>query len=221
MNKLLYILVASVSLLFPGIAKADIEIVQKVVTTLERVSDESSVVLQKYNAAKEEVINTYEGTISSRSKFKDKLAKLKEKRNAKKLLKSKVNPNVADVNNLEKTEKAIEDNYMVQLGQGNETAKSQEQDVRMKLIITENVAQQYAKAFTTRTNIAIEDEPDIDRSDTQEIINATKAKADSISRRYISIWDLDNAYIEFFVTDLSKEFSGGDEDDSSEKGGAK
>ncbi|MDR1693585.1 MAG: hypothetical protein LBR70_00105 [Lactobacillaceae bacterium] len=219
MKKHIYILAAFGFLFFSNAAKADIEFIQKTVTVLERIQDESSVVMQKFNAAKDKLINTYEGLSEDRAGFKDKFLKPFMGNKNKKQNKKKVNSDIANVNNLEKTQEDIDQNLIARVGEGDETAKNQEHELKMKVVLAESVAQLYAKALTTRTLLTQEIEDESERENTQQIIEATTARADSITRRYISIWDLENSYIEYFIIDISKEYSGGEDNVTETKQG--
>lgn len=222
MKKLLYILMVSTAVFFPLKAKADMEIVQKVITKIEVVEDKSSVFLQKYAAAKEEIQSIREGPNKLRGNFGGVVKDFASRLGIKKKLPSAVNQEFSNVNDQATTEDDFKENVLLQVGKGNETAASQEFDRVMKLITAENVAILYAKAFTTRTNLYKEEIPELDRTNTQEIIRATTAMEDSITRRYNSIWDLDAVYLEFYASDISREFNGGEAEDTlADKGGSK
>lgn len=219
MKKLLYILTLSALFLFPNFAKADFELAQGVLTNVQGVANKVNTASQEIATARDDFNSMLEGPNKFRNNYtgivKDFTSKLGID-TAKRLM-SAVNPEISNVNNNEETQKNIKNDMLLKIGQGEETSKSQQHDIMMKLINGENSAILYAKSLTTRTNLAMEEPPVFERGNTQEIIRSTTAMTDSIARRYNSIWDLEAAYMEYFASDLSKEFNfGGEEEEKDE-----
>lgn len=223
MKKKLCILSLLLTLFFPAPAKADKELIQKVLTVVKRVQDESSLVLQKYNAAMEEVTSTYEGIQSERAAIQGKVQSIKSKvdaatdqvesvnsvsdlKNLKQTQKT-ISAAITDVKDLDSTRKDIQKDLIAKVGKGNDTANDQDQELKMKTVLGDMVADLYSTALTTRTSIAEEKDEAPEMSTTQSIIMLTTAKSDSIAKRYSSIWNLDTLYFQYYVTDLTKEFS--------------
>lgn len=212
MKKFLYIFILFAYLLYPAPARADIEILQKVLTVLKRIQDQTGVVLQKYKSAKEQVISTYQGVQSARNKFTTQINQLKDIKDVKTFLQTKILPGIKDINNLEKTMADLEKQYLFKLGEGKEIAGSKFQEMKMKAILAENVASMYSKALTMRTTFEDEPKDTLSRSNTQDIIRSTSIKANKIAERYSKIRELDAAYLEFNTAASSREHLSGDEE---------
>ncbi len=87
---------------------------------------------------------------------------------------------------------AVRDNYILPVGEGNDSENHQKSQALMQDVLRDSVAKIYAIAFTTRTQLAKEKPRDIDMNNTGQIMDETNAKAIDMVNRLAKIYLLES-----------------------------
>ena len=87
---------------------------------------------------------------------------------------------------------AVRDNYILPVGEGNDSENHQKSQALMQDVLRDSVAKIYAIAFTTRTQLAKEKPRDIDMNNTGQMMDETNAKAIDMVNRLAKIYLLES-----------------------------
>ena len=87
---------------------------------------------------------------------------------------------------------AVRDNYILPVGEGNDSDNHQKAQALMQDVLRDSVAKIYAIAFTTRTQLAKEKPRDIDMNNTGQMMDETNAKAIDMVNRLAKIYLLES-----------------------------
>lgn len=87
---------------------------------------------------------------------------------------------------------AVRDNYILPVGEGNDSENHQKAQALMQDVLRDSVAKIYAIAFTTRTQLAKEKPRDIDMNNTGQMMDETNAKAIDMVNRLAKIYLLES-----------------------------
>ncbi len=87
---------------------------------------------------------------------------------------------------------AVRDNYILPVGEGNDSENHQKAQALMQDVLRDSVAKIYAVAFTTRTQLAKEKPRDVDMNNTGQMIDEANAKAIDMINRLAKIYLLES-----------------------------
>ena len=89
---------------------------------------------------------------------------------------------------------AVRDNYILEVGEGNDSENHQRAQNFMQEVLRDSVSKIYAFAFTTRTQLAKEKPRDVDMSNTGQMIDEANAKAIDMINRLAKIYVLESLW---------------------------